>query len=73
MMIYDKDGKRIKAFTADGHEIGVMSVLDADAQWREQYEQTILVEKTAIIEALAIVGLIAALIVKEIKNDYLQN
>ena len=68
MMIYDKEGNRIKAYNADGHEIGVMSVMDADAQWREQYEQTILVEKAAIIEALAIVGLIAALIVKEIQK-----
>lgn len=66
--VYDKDGVRIKTYDADGHEISVVSTWDADAQWREQYEQTLLAEKVAIIEALAIVGLIAAQIINKIRR-----
>ena len=73
MMIYDKDGRKMKAYDKDGREICVISTWQAEEQWREQYEQTMLAEKVAIIEALAIVGLIAALIGKEIIHDYLQN
>ncbi len=66
--VYDKDGVRIKTYDADGHEIGVMSVLDADAQWREQYEQTLLAERAAIIEAVAIVIMLAAQLFKTIRR-----
>ena len=68
MMIYDKDGRKIKAFDKEGNEICVISTWQAEEQWREQYEQTILVEKVAIIEALAIVGLIAAQIINKIRR-----
>lgn len=68
MMIYDKHGNKMKAYDKDGREICVISTWQAEEQWREQYEQTILAEKVAIIEALAIVGLIAAQIMNKIRR-----
>lgn len=66
--VYDKDGVRIKTYDKDGHEIGVVSTLDADAQWREQYEQTLLAERAVIIEAVAIVIMLAAQLFKTIRR-----
>lgn len=56
--VYNKHGKKIKTYNKNGEEIGVISTLQATHEWSMQYKETLLAERIAIIEAVALAGLI---------------
>lgn len=68
--VFDKNGNRLKTYDENGNEVCVISTLQADEEWMKQYEQTRLVEKVAITEGIAILGLIAVQAVRIIGKGW---
>ncbi len=64
MKLYDKNGKRIEAYDKSGNRLpGLTTWLEADMAYRPTMEENIRLYRVAIIEAVAIVALIAKEIV----------
>lgn len=64
--VYDKKGNKIKTYDKHGNEISVISTLQATHEWSLQYKETLLAERIAIIEAVAIAALITMQIAERI-------
>ena len=60
MKLYDMNGKRIEAYDKNGNKMpGLTTWLEADMAYRPTMEQNTRLYRIAIIEAIAIVTLIA--------------
>lgn len=62
--VYDKDGNRIKTYDKYGNEVCVISTFQAHDEWAAEYERAQALEKIAVIEAVAIVAIIAKEIIR---------
>lgn len=66
--VYDKQGKPLKTYDKDGNEVSVISTIQSTHEWCLQYKETLLAERIAIIEAVAIAGMIVVRIIERTKK-----
>lgn len=66
--VFDADGNRLKTYDENGREVSVISTLQASEEWSKQFHETLLAERIAIIEGIAIVGMITLQLMRRMKG-----
>lgn len=66
--VFDKNGNRLKTYDENGREVSVISTLQASEEWSKQFQETLLAERIAIIEGIAIVGMITLQLMRRMKG-----